>query len=282
MHPEGATMNIQRGWAVLAAISVIQLASNSAARADAAIAIGDWGVAGAGTGQTRQHAARLAVENCRGRGGIHCQAVATVEDGCIAVAVSSVPVCLPPIGVGTSWSREMARREARRRCARGYDGYRCRIDVCVCGPIEVEERSDPVRPPPCEREVREGRTASCPPSVTAPAEEVPSGRTQSRPVETAIKDDRTKTALYNCQQKATTRELGELVCGDDPARDLFVAMSYENIAADISTTSDGTRITRKSPSGLVTCTRTLEQYTGNIRTSVDKYECRLQRKFSEW
>ena len=55
-------MNLRSGWVVLAAMSVIEPVSSRAVRADAAIAIADWGIAGAASGPSRRHAAELAVE----------------------------------------------------------------------------------------------------------------------------------------------------------------------------------------------------------------------------
>jgi Domain of unknown function (DUF4189) len=270
-------MNVRKGWVVLAAISAMELVGSRTVRADAAIAIADWGIAGAASGSSRQHAATLAVEECRRKGGMNCRPVASVEEGCIAIAISSAPVCFPHTGVATSWSRDMAKREAQRKCSQEYGTYRCRIDASACDQHDVD-----ARPAICDRGDREDHRFSCTRPDDAHVDPPVKQVAEARPTETHIVDPRTQTALYDCQQKAAARESGEYACSGDTARNLFVAMSYEKIEPTIVTTTEGMLLKRTSPSGIVTCWLAVEQYTAKEHLPVDQYECRIKHKLSDW
>jgi hypothetical protein len=268
-------MNVRRGWVVVAAVLALQPVSSRTVRADAAIAIADGGVAGAANGPSRRQAARLAVEECRRKGGTNCQPVASVEEGCIAIAISSAPVSYPHIGVATSWTREAAKSEARRKCSQEDGAYRCRIDVSACDQHDVD-----ARPAICDG--REDHGLSCPRPDDVRGDPPAKEASETRPAETHITDPRTQTALYECQQKAVPRESGEYACIDDPARTLFVAMSYEKIEPTIITTAEGMLLKRTSPSGIVACWLAIEQYTAKEHLPVDQYECRIKHKLSDW
>jgi hypothetical protein len=268
-------MNVSRGWVVLAAMLALEPVSSRTVRADAAIAIADWGIAGAGSGPSRREAAKLAVEECRRKGGTNCQPVASVEEGCIAIVISSNPVGYPHIDVATSWSRDAAKREARRKCVQEYGSYRCRIDVSACDDHDAD-----ARPASCDR--GEGHGLSCPRPDDGRAEPSAKEAPETRPAEAHIIDSRTQTALFDCQQKAVPRESGEIACSDDVARNLFVAMSYEKIEPTVTTTAEGTLLKRTSPSGIVTCWLAIEQYTAKEHLPMDQYECRIRHKLSEW
>jgi hypothetical protein len=268
-------MNVRRGWVVLAAALALQPVSSRTVRADAAIAIADGGIAGAGNGPSRRQAARLAVDECRRKGGINCQPVASVEEGCIAIAISSAQVSYPHIGMATSWSRDAAKSEARRKCSQEDGAYRCRIDVSACDQRDVD-----AQPASCDR--REDHGFSCPRPEGVRADPPVKEPTETHPAETHIVDMRTQTALYECQQKAVPRESGEYACSDDAARSLFVAMSYEKIEPTITTTAEGMLLKRTSPSGIVTCWLAVEQYTAKEHLAVDQYECRIKHKLSDW
>ena len=246
-------MNIHQGWVVLAAISVIEPMSSRAVRADAAVAIAEWGIAGAASGPSRRHAAELAVEECRRQGGTNCRPFASVEQGCIAIAVSAVSVRLPHTGLATSWSQDAARREARRKCSQEDGGYGCRTDASACDQHVANAR-------PANDVVR--------------AEPPVKGATEAM-------DARTQAALHECQQKAVPREGGEYACSDAVARKLFIAMSYEKIEPTISTTTAGMLLKRASPSGNVTCWFAIEQYTEKEHLAVDQYECRIKHKLND-
>jgi Domain of unknown function (DUF4189) len=253
-------MNVRTGWIVLAAASAIGPVSSRAVRADAAIAIAEWGIAGAASGPSRRHAAELAVEECRRKGGTNCQPVASVEDGCIAIAFSAVAVRLPYVGLATSWSRDGAKREARRKCSQEDRGYGCRTDASACDQHVADARpaNDVVRADPPAR-----------------------GATEAHVTDNHVIDSRTQTALHECQQKAVPREAGEYACGDAVARNLFIAMSYEKIEPTITTTTAGTLLKRASPSGNVTCWFAIEQYTEKEHLPLDQYECRIKHKLSD-
>ena len=269
-------MNVRRGWTVLAALSAIAPAGSHTVRADAAIAIADWGIAGAASSPSRRQAAELAVEECRRKGGTNCQPVASVAEGCIAMVISSVELPLPRIGVATSWSRDGAIREARRKCSEESGAYRCSIDVSACDQHDAD-----ARPAICDRGERGDHGPSCsrPDAVRANA---PKEETETQPTATHIIDARTQAALSDCQKKAVLRATGEHACSDDAARNLFVAMSYEKIAPTITTTSEGTLLKRASPGGMVTCWLAIEQYTEKEHLPVDQYECRIKHRLSEW
>ena len=292
-------MNLRSGWMVLAAMSVIEPVSSRAVRADAAIAIADWGIAGAANGPSRRHAAELAVEECRRNGGRNCRPVASVEQGCIAIAVSAVPAYLPHASLATSWSQDEAKREARRKCSQEDGGYRCKIDASAC-----DQHVADARPTVCDREDHE---VSCPhpdgvradppakeatethvpethlPGTHVPETHVPETHLPETHVpETHVTDSRTRAALTECQQKAVPRQAGEYACGDEAARNLFIAMSYEKIEPTITTTTEGTLLKRALPSGIVTCWFAIEQYTAKEHLPLDQYECRIKRKLSEW
>ena len=252
--------NIHKGWVVLAAISAIEPMSSRTVRADAAVAIAEWGIAGAASGPSRRHAAELAVEECRRQGGTNCRPVASVEQGCIAIAVSAVSVRLPHVGLATSWSQDAARREARRKCSQEDGGYGCRSDASACDQHVADARptNDVVRADP-------------------PAK----GATEPHVTETRVIDARTQAAMNECQQKAVPREAGEYACNDAVARNLFIAMSYEKIEPTVTTTTAGTLLKRAAPSGTVTCWFAIEQYTEKEHLPVDQYECRIKHKLNE-
>ena len=264
-------MNVRTGWVLLAAVSAIEPVSSRAVRADAAIAIADWGITGAASGPSRRHAAELAVEECRRKGGTNCQPVASVEEGCIAIAVSPVRARLPHSGLATSWSRDAAKREAQRKCSQEDGAYECKIDAYACDQHVADAR--PTSRDPGERE---GHGLSGPrPDVvrTDPlAKDAP---------QTHVIDSRTQAALNECQKKAVSRETGEYACGDAVARNLFIAMSYEKIEPTIATTTEGTLLKRALPSGVATCWFAIEQYTEKEHIPIDQYECRIKHKLSE-
>jgi Domain of unknown function (DUF4189) len=282
-------MNLRSGWVVLAAMSVIEPVSSRAVRADAAIAIADWGIAGAASGPSRRHAAELAVEECRRNGGRNCRPVASVEQGCIAIAVSSVRAYLPHASLATSWSQDEAQREARRKCSQEDGGYRCRIDASAC-----DQHLADARPAACDREnhglscPRSDGVRADPPAKEATEPHVPETHVpethgpETHGPETHVTDSRTRAALNECQQKAVPRQAGEYACGDEAARNLFIAMSYEKIEPTITTTTEGTLLKRALPSGIVTCWFAIEQYTAKEHLPLDQYECRIKRKLSEW
>lgn len=262
-------MNLRNAWVVLAVTSAIQPVGSRAVRADAAIAIAEGGIAGAASGPSRRHAAELAVEECRRKGGTNCQPVASVEEGCIAIAVSAVPAYLPHASLATSWSQDEAKREATRRCSQEDGGYRCRADASACDRHVADARPSDVRAAPPAKEATDTRV----PATHDPETHVP---------ETHVTDSRTRAALNECQQKAVPREAGEYACGDEAARNLFIAMSYEKIEPTIATTTEGTLLKRALPSGIVTCWFAIEQYTAKEHLPLNQYECRIKHKLSEW
>jgi hypothetical protein len=257
-------MNLRNAWVVLAVMYAIQPVGSRAVRADAAIAIAEGGIAGAASGPSRRHAAELAVEECRRKGGTNCQPVASVEEGCIAIAVSAVPAYLPHASLATSWSQDEAKREATRKCSQEDGGYHCRADASACDRHVADARPGDVRAAPPAKEATETRV---------PATHVP---------ETHVTDSRTRAALNECQQKAVPREAGEYACGDEAARNLFIAMSYERIEPTIATTTEGTLLKRALPSGIATCWFAIEQYTAKEHLPLNQYECRIKHKLSEW
>jgi len=264
-------MNVRTGWVLLAAVSAIEPVSSRAVRADAAIAIADWGITGAASGPSRRHAAELAVEECRRKGGTNCQPVASVEEGCIAIAVSPVRARLPHSGLATSWSRDAAKREAQRKCSQEDGAYECKIDAYACDQHVADAR--PTSRDPGEREGH-GLSGPRPDAVRTD----PPGKDAA---ETHVIDSRTQAALNECQKKAVSRETGEYACTNEVARNLFIAMSYEKIEPTIATTTEGTLLKRALPSGVATCWFAIEQYTEKEHVAIDQYECRLKHKRSE-
>jgi hypothetical protein len=254
-------MNVRTGWVLLAAVCAIEPVSSRAVRADAAIAIADWGITGAASDPSRRHAAELAVEECRHKGGTNCQPVASVEEGCIAIAVSPVRARLPHSGLATSWSRDAAKREAQRKCSQEDGAYDCKIDAYACDQHVAEARPTS----------RDGLSGPRPDAVRTdpPAKDA---------TQTHVIDSRTQAALNECQKKAVSRETGEYACGDEVARNLFIAMSYEKIEPTIATTTEGTLLKRALPSGGVTCWFAIEQYTEKEHIPIDQYECRIKHK----
>lgn len=262
-------MNVRTGWVLLAAVSAIEPVNSRAVRADAAIAIADWGVTGAASDPSRRHAAELAVEECRRKGGTNCQPVASVEEGCIAIAVSPVRARLPHSGLATSWSRDAAKREAQRKCSQEDGAYDCKIDAYACDQHVADAR-------PTSRDRGEGLGLSGPRPDVVRADPLAKDATQ-----THVIDSRTQAALKECQKKAVSRETGEYACGDEVARNLFIAMSYEKIEPTIATTTEGTLLKRALPSGVATCWFAIEQYTEKEHIPIDQYECRIKHKLSE-
>jgi hypothetical protein len=267
LYLKGAKMNVRTGWVLLAAVSTIEPVGSRAVRADAAIAIADWGIAGAASDPSRRHAAELAVEECRRKGGTNCQPVASVEEGCIAIAVSPVPVRLPHSGLATSWSRDAAKREAQRKCSQEDGAYDCKIDAYACDQHVADTR---------DRGEREGHGFSGPRPDVVRADPAAKDATETHAI-----DSRTQAALNECQKKAVSRETGEYACTDQVARNLFIAMSYEKIEPTVATTTEGTLLKRALPSGGATCWFAIEQYTEKEHVPIDQYECRLKHKLSE-
>jgi hypothetical protein len=269
-------MNVRTGCVLLAAVSAIEPVSSRAVRADAAIAIADWGIAGAASDPSRRHAAELAVEECRRKGGTNCQPVASVEEGCIAIAVSPVPVRLPHSSLATSWSRDAAKREAQRKCSQEDGAYDCKIDAYAC-----DQRVADARPTSRDRGEREDHGFSGPRPDVVRTDPPAKDGTQTRVTEMHVIDSRTQAALNECQKKAVSRETGEYACTNEVARNLFIAMSYEKIEPTIATTTEGTLLKRALPSGGATCWFAIEQYTEKEHVAIDQYECRLKHKRSE-
>jgi len=262
-------MNVRTGWVLLAVVSAVEPVNSRAVRADAAIAIADWGVTGAASDPSRRHAAELAVEECRRKGGTNCQPVASVEEGCIAIAVSPVRARLPHSGLATSWSRDAAKREAQRKCSQEDGAYECKIDAYACDQHVADAR-------PTSRDRGEGHGLSGPRPDGVRTDPLAKDATQ-----THVIDSRTQAALNECQKKAVSRQTGEYACGDEVARNLFIAMSYEKIEPTIATTTEGTLLKRALPSGVATCWFAIEQYTEKEHIPIDQYECRIKHKLSE-